>query len=766
MQTGTIAFLFGVLLCQLLPNLPPTVWLAAFVVPPLILFTLNKRLALLLAALLAGLLWAAVVGQQRLADTLLSELEGEDVVLVGQIVSLPERGTERSRFLLETEQLSLDGQSYPAPSLVRINWYKGAPQLLPGQRWQLTVRMKRPRGMMNPGGFDYEQWLFQNGIRATGYVRASGDNRQLESSEMALPVERLRYHLKQRLEGVLAGKGRAGIIQALAIGERSGINDEEWALLLATGTNHLMAISGLHIGLVAGLIYFLMLRLWRLCPRCSLWLAAPRAAAIAAILAAVSYAALAGFAVPTQRAMLMLGLVMGALFWMRPIQPSRLLSLVLLAVLLHDPLVVLSPGFWLSFGAVALILYGMRGRLNPGGVWWRWGRVQWLVALGLAPLLLLLFGQAALVAPLANLIAVPWVGMLVVPLTLLGTVLLGLWETGGIALLQLAAWLTDLIWPLLSFLGETVPALKQAAAPWWAYVLALPGVVWLLAPRGWPLRWAGVVPMLPLLLWQPPPLAPGEARFTLLDVGQGLAAVVETRNRVLVFDTGPRFRSGFNTGTAVVLPYLRQQGRESVDALIISHGDNDHIGGARAVAEKLPIARVLTSVPHKMSWVAHDLCRRGEQWQWDGVHFELLHPKKLVGQGRGNNDSCVLRVSAGGHSVLLTGDIELEAERELVASYGEGLHSDILVAPHHGSKTSSSERFVDAVAPRWVVLPLGYRNRYGFPHRSVSERYRGHGITMLDSSESGAISFLLGDGELVAKEYRREVQRYWHDADL
>ena len=766
MQTGTIAFLFGVLLCQLLTNLPPTAWLVAFVVPPVILFSRHKRLALLLAALLAGFLWAAVVVQQRLADALPAELEGENVVLVGQIVSLPERDTQRSRFLLATERLSFGGKTYATPSLVRLNWYQGAPQLLPGQRWQLTVRMKRPRGMMNPGGFDYEQWLFQNGIRATGYVRSSGENHPLETGAMTVPVQRLRYHLKQRLEGVLAGQSRAGIIQALAIGERSGINDEEWALLLATGTNHLMAISGLHIGLVAGLIYFLLLQLWRLCPRCCLWLAAPRAAAIAAILAAVSYAAMAGFAVPTQRAMLMLGLVMGAIFWMRPIQPSRLLSLVLLAVLLHDPLVVLSPGFWLSFGAVVLILYGMRGRLNPGGVWWRWGRVQWLVALGLAPLLLLLFGQAALVAPLANLIAVPWIGLLVVPLTLLGTVMLGLWETGGIALLHLAAWLTDLIWPMLSFLGETLPAIRQATAPWWAYALALPGVVWLLAPRGWPLRWAGVVPLLPLLLWQPPPLESGEARFTLLDVGQGLAAVVETRNRVVVFDTGPRFRSGFNTGSAVVLPYLRHQGRESVDTLIISHGDNDHIGGARAVAEKSPIGRVLTSVPHKMGWVAHDVCRRGEQWQWDGVNFELLHPKKLIGQGRGNNDSCVLRVSAGAYSVLLTGDIELEAERELVVTYGEGLHSDILVAPHHGSKTSSSKRFVDAVAPDWALLPLGYRNRYGFPHSSVSERYRRKGIAMLNSSESGAISFILGRGELVASEYRKAARRYWHDAEL
>ncbi len=265
MHTGTIAFLFGVLLCQLLPTLPPTAWLLALVVPPLMLFPLHKRSALLLAALCAGLLWAVVVAELRLADSLPAELEGEDVVLLGQIVSLPERNAHRSRFVLETERLSYGGKVYSAPSRVRINWYKGAPELSPGQRWQLTVRMKRPRGIMNPGGFNYEQWLFQSGIRATGYVRSAGENRQLDSSPMALPVQRLRHHLKQRLEVALAGTPRAGIIQALAIGERSGIDDAEWALLLVTGTNHLMAISGLHIGLhiglVAVLIYFLLLQL-------------------------------------------------------------------------------------------------------------------------------------------------------------------------------------------------------------------------------------------------------------------------------------------------------------------------------------------------------------------------------------------------------------------------------------------------------------------------------------------------------------------------
>lgn len=761
MQTWMIAFFLGVVALQLQATLPSSPWLLATGLIPLLLTPLNRRLAMLLAALLAGYLWALYIAQQQLSEVLPSGLEGEEIVLTGRIASLPEVGELRKRFLFVPEKLFHDGQEQLPPSLIRLNWYQGAPELVPGQLWMLKVKLKRPRGMLNPGSFDYEQWLFQQGIRATGYVRSSVNNRLLDDGEWNRSVQRLRYNLQQRLQKALAGYAQGGIIQALAIGDRSGITGDDWRLLLATGTNHLVAISGLHIGLVAGMIYFLFRQLWRLCPGCCLKLAAPRAAAISAIIAAVLYAALAGFSVPTQRAMLMLSLVMGAIILQRPVHPTRLLVLALFLVTLHDPLVVLAPGFWLSFSAVALILYGMRGRLNPAGIWWRWGRVQWLVALGLSPLLLLLFGKAAMVAPVANLIAVPWIGLLVVPFALAGTLLVSVWETGGSLLLQLAAWFTDLLWPLLALLPEILPALQQAAAPWWIYALALAGVGWLLMPRGWPLRWAGVVPLLPLFLWQPPSLLQGAARFTLLDVGQGLAAVVETRNHVLVFDTGPRFRSGFNTGSSVVVPFLQHRGREMVDALVVSHGDNDHIGGARSIVEELEVVRVLTSVPHKMGWISHAQCRRGDNWVWDGVQFELLHPGHYTHHGRGNNDSCVLKVSAGGEALLLTGDIELSAEQELITEYGEQLGADILVAPHHGSKSSSSADFIDAVTPRWVLFPLGYRNRYGFPHPSVSRRYAERGIGMFDTSSSGAISVILGQGLLAPREYRIEARHYW-----
>lgn len=764
MQTGTIAFLLGVLLLQLQPELPTSPWLWLVSLTPAVVAVWNRRIALLLFTLVAGFVWAYGFAALRLADTLPAELEGKDVELVGQVVALPERSAERTRFLFDVEGLTFQGDAYPSPQRVRLSWYQGAPAIKPGQRWRLTARLKRPRGMMNPGGFDYEAWLFREGIRATGYVRSGGQNQQLEA-DIGQPVAQLRYRLQQQLKQALSERVHGGIIRALAIGDRSAIDDPQWAMLLSTGTNHLMAISGLHIGLVAGLCYYLLQALWSRCTRCCLSLAAPRAAAIAAILAAALYAALAGFSVPTQRAMLMLLLVMAALFWQRPIQPSRVLTIVLLLVLLHDPLVVHDAGFWLSFAAVAIILYGMSGRLNPAGLWWRWGRVQWLLALGLMPLVLLLFGQTALVGPLANLIAVPWIGLLVVPLTLIGTLALQLWGPAGEFLLQLADWSIALLWPLLDFLAESVPAMQMAAMPWWVYLIAGIGLLWLLAPRGWPLRWLGGVLILPLLSWQPVELQPGEARFTLLDVGQGLAAVVETKGHVLVFDTGPRFRSGFNTGRAVVVPFLRQRGHKRLDLLIVSHGDNDHIGGARAVVETMTVERVVTSVPQKMGWVDHALCRRGSKWIWDDVEFELLHPERMVAEGRGNNDSCVLRVVAGGESLLLTGDIEQEAESELIAAEAH-LRSDILVAPHHGSKTSSSAQFVEVVAPRWVLLPLGHRNRYGFPHPEVQQRYQGHGATMLSTAHSGAITFLMGQGELSADSYRVRARRYWHATEM
>jgi competence protein ComEC len=752
----------GVLALQQLPQLPSWPWLAALGL--LLLAALRHRQGRGVAPLAAacfGFLWASLYAHAQLTSGLEPELEGQELLLVGEVASLPQQQRRRIRFLFRTEQATLHDQAVSVPKRLRLAWYNDYPSsLAPGQRWRLRVKLKRPWGMMNPGGFDYEAWLFAQGIRATGYVRRSAENRLLEDAFWRAAVERARHALSRRLQQVLGDHPSAGLVRALALGERSGISDAQWQVLLQSGTNHLVAISGLHVGLVAGLVFFLGQLLWRRCARCCLALPAPKAAAVAALLAATGYAALAGFSLPTQRAMLMLIAGLGAVLWQRPLSPLRALTLALWAVLLGQPTAVLSAGFWLSFCAVAIILFAMAGRFSTTGLWWRWGRVQVVVALGLLPLLLLFFARGSLSAPLANLLAVPMVGFAVVPLTLLGTLLLPVWDGGSGFLLWGAAELWQWLWPLLELMTDHLPMLT-AAAPAWSVVPAMLGVIVMLMPRGWPLRSAGALLLLPLLLLRPVPPAAETAEVTLLDVGQGLSAVVRTRHHALVFDTGPRYLSGFNTGDAVVLPFLQAKGAQRLDMLIVSHGDNDHIGGARALLQQIETRQVLTSVPQKMSWVAHQRCQAGQQWRWDGVEFRLLHPPVTGAAGRGNNDSCVLKVSAGGQSVLLPGDIEREAERQLLEDPAQ-LKADVLVAPHHGSKTSSSEPFVRAVKPEWVLYPVGYRNRYGFPRPEVAARYRRFGIKALESYRSGAITFTLGLGDIEPQAYRSKALRYWH----
>ena len=767
MLSRTTAFLLGILALQQAADLPSWSWLAGLLLLCLGFLILSRRFPFsgVVAAACFGFRGAGGYGQWQLPHGLSPQLEGRELLLTGVVASLPQREVRSIRFVFEPDSAELDGNTIEVPERLRLSWYNDFPaNLLPGQRWQLLVKLKRPWGMMNPGGFDYEGWLFAQGIRATGYVRRAERNLLLDDAPWRVPLQRLRSGLHDKLIAALGDHPARGIVIALALGERGAISDAQWKVLLASGTNHLVAISGLNVGLLAGLAFWLLRLLWHRCAGCCLWLPAPKAAAIAALLAGFLYAALAGFSIPTQRAMLMLAVVLGAMLWQRPLAPLRAIVLALWVVLLWQPLAVLSPGFWLSFTAVGLILFGMRGRLsNDNGLWWKWGRVQWLVAVGLMPLLLLFFQQGSLSAPLANLIAVPIVSLLVVPLTLLGTVLVTFWEQGGVVLLQGAADLLQWLWPGLEGLTRYVPVLAHSP-PLWTLAPALVGVVWILMPRGWPLRSLGAVLLLPMALVQPPPPVEGSAAVTLLDVGQGLAAVVQTRHHALVFDTGPRFPSGFDTGRAVVLPFLRERGIERLDTLVISHGDDDHSGGARSLAEGITVSRILTSVPHKVYWAKREVCRRGESWQWDGVRFSLLHPPASELKGRGNDDSCVLKVTAHGQSVLLPGDIEAGAERELLES-NSPLQAQVLIAPHHGSKTSSTEAFIDAVGPDWVFYPVGYRNRFGFPKPAITERYRRADIHELLSYRTGALSLTLGDGLLQPRAWRESARRYWHSRE-
>ncbi len=753
--------MLGVCLLQWFPVLPDSrILLAAL----FLLLFFYRRMPLLrwLAPLALGFVWAWGHAVWQLQGAIAPELEGQDLILVGIVTSLPEPRGSGTRFVFDVPALKGEEGGPRFSGRARLTWYRGAPELRAGERWRLRVRLKAPHGFANPGGFDYEGWLFREGVRATGYVRASTANGRLEAAGWG--VDRLRQQIRQRLRAVAGDTGALGLIQALVLGDRSGIGHEHWEVLTRTGTNHLIAISGLHVGILAGLAYVLVRWFWRR----SLWLiqrlAADRAAAVGALLAATGYAALAGFSVSTQRALIMLAVVFGAVLLRRTLRPAHGLLAALTLVLVLDPMASLSYGFWLSFAAVAVLLYGMGLRVGAGGLLWRWGRAQWLVALGLLPLLLLLFGRASVVAPLVNLLAVPLFGALLLPWVLLSALLAVILELHWP--LNVAAWLLTQGFSGLEWLAsQPWAAWTLPEQPLWAWLLAYVGVVLLLAPRGLPGRWTGAVMLLPLFLIQPEVPGAGAFRFILLDVGQGLAAVIQTRRHLLLFDTGPVFSSGFNTGAAVIAPFLRARGMRRIDRLVVSHGDKDHAGGLVGLVGTVPMGEVLSGEPAKLQGVSAELCRSGMEWIWDGVHFRILHPQ-LPLPASSNNRSCILQVQNGSGSVLITGDAEWDVERQLTSELGRALGSSVLVAGHHGSNTSTSDAFLHQVAPQYVLFSAGYRNRYGFPRPEVQERVAAAGAKALDTMRSGAIELLFPpEGTPTApRSYRGERRRYWTHA--
>lgn len=761
MRSGTIAFLLGCLALQQLAQLPSPAW--CLLGAPLLLLVRVHTSLRLPAWLLAGFLWSLLRASLELSQPLTTRLEGVDCVVEGYIAGIPEVQERGSRMLFDITQLSDKDGAQAWTGRVRLNWNQPAQNLRVGERWRLRVRLKQPHGLMNPGGFDYEAWLYQQGIKATGSVRSDPDNQRLAVAGWHYALDHLRQRVGAQLARAVPDSPYLGILTALVIGAQDDISALQWQVFTRTGTSHLVAISGLNITLVAGLVALLVRRAWAWLPYATLRLAAPKAAVCAALLSAACYALLAGFSIPTRRALVMLAIALGARLCDRQLVPSRTLALALLVILLMDPTAPLTAGFWLSYGAVAVLLYGMSGRLATS-VWWRqWGRAQWLVALGLLPMTLVLFQRASLIAPLANLVAEPWMSLVVTPVTLLGAVLLPVSEWLGSLLLHVASALLAGLWPLLVVCANLPGAYGSWALPAaWIAGTAAVGVVLLLAPRGLPARGVGVVLLVPMLLIRPAPPPPGAVWFTLLDVGQGLAAVVRTAHHTLVFDTGARFSDSFDMGAAVVLPYLRIQGVDFLDMLLISHGDNDHSGGAASILAGIPVVELLSSEPQRFNTLAGH-CRAGQTWNWDGVEFRILHPDESP-QWHGNNGCCVLLVQAQGGSVLLPGDIEADAERQLLAAHANALHAAILVAPHHGSRTSSTQDFISAVAPRYVLFPVGYRNRYNFPRSDVVARYAEIGAQRLDSDVDGAIEFRI-DPEVGVSDpvrFRHTARRYWN----
>lgn len=755
-------FLAGILVVQQLSALPSLAW-TLLAVPLLLAYRWPRLLAFGLAAL-AGAMWVTLRADAVLADRLDPALEGADLLVEGIVADIPKPADFGLRFPFDVRRAFQDGVAVQAPQRVLLNLYQRDYAPKAGEMWRLSVRLKRPHGFQNPGGYDYEARLFHERVRATGYVRMDEDPVLIDATPAWYGLQRFRGRLSGAIRSAIASSPVRGMIVAFANGDETGIADAQWDVLARTGTTHLVAISGMNIGLVAGIAFFLARFLWALPGVTVLWLPAQHAGAVAALCAGTGYAALAGFAIPTQRALVMLAVALLGILMRRPLAVSRILACALFAVLVYDPLAVMDAGFWLSFLAVAVLI--MAGRDMPRAARWRerawqFGRLQWAVTIGLFPVLLAMQQQANVIAPVANLAAVPVIEIAVIPLTLAGVVAIGAgldWIAH--VMLSAAVVVLEFLWHLLEMLaGFSWSLVYLPSPPVWAYACALVGILLLLAPRGFPARYVGIVWMLPLLL--PPRPSPDTSAwdFAVLDVGQGLATIVRTANHTLVYDAGPRANARFDSGRTVVAPYLRAKGIGRIDRLVVSHGDNDHAGGVAHLRSAFPVGAVQTSDPGAVPGA--EICHAGMHWEWDGVVFEMLFPDDAApGEVSDNNRSCVLRVSGPGGSVLLPGDIEAEAEALLVES-GVPLATDILVAPHHGSKTSSTDEFVAAVHPAAVVFATGYRNRFRHPHRDVVARYRDAGVQRFDSPRDGAVEFHFTAAGWTVSRYRHDRRRYW-----
>lgn len=768
-----VAILAGCLAVQTLPRLPPR-WLDALLVGaglaamlPAMRFRQqrNLRVAAWLAVVLVAFGWTAWRADIAMAARLPHALEKQDIVVTGVVTGLPRAQAGATRFDFDIHSARFGGRRVPVHGHVRLSWYAGRRQAQPATRacetWHLKVRMKRPHGLVNPGGLDFERSALQKGIIATGYVRPDPDNARLRAGRC---VDGVRARIAGAVEAALPDDAHAArLLRALSVGDESALDEHDWQVVRATGISHLIAISGFHVGLAAVFGALLVRVVWRLFPTLGLRLPRPLAEAAVAFPASLAYGALAGFGLPTTRTLVMIAVVAGWRLLKRGGGFAQGFALALGAILVVDPLAVLSAGFWLSFAGVALLAWtlsrgsGWRGHLKEIGL------APLLMTLALLPLTVWFFGQASLVAPLANLVAVPVISFVIVPIDLAGCALLFAWPWAGSMLLHACARLVDALWWLLQHLAAWPIAMQYLPSPsWLAFVLACIGAVWLLAPRGVPARALGALLLLPLCLPRIAVPAPSAFRATVIDVGQGLSVLVRTHDHALLYDTGARYPSGFDLGEAAVVPTLHALGVDRLDRLIVSHGDNDHAGGAVAVLAAYPGTPVWGGEPARGP-VPMRQCHAGQHWQWDGVAFAMLSPPVPV-ELHGNDAGCVLLVTGAAGRLLLPADTSSRIEPAIMAAVPEGPPL-VLVAPHHGSRTSSSPAYLEALRPRFAIASAGYLNGYHHPAASVVARYASLGIPLLATPATGAVRMVFpadAPPHIVARERLRQWH-YWRE---
>ncbi len=747
----------------------------------------RRRIRLYYICMVFGATWHGVWAQQRLHNVISGSLEGIDLLVTGRIVTIPVTGSRGQRFEFEVIKTHSNSEP-PAGSRLLLNTFrsvvptgesKGMSPASPldavesGQVWQLLVRLKKPHGYANPGGLDNESFLLRRGIAGTGYVRSSEQNALLDVASPNFDLLNLRSDLWSRLQDQLQSYSQKGLMLALLMGEKSLIDPASWDVFSRTGTTHLFVISGLHIGLVAITTYSLLWRLLAvLCGPRYPW-PTQSAAALFALLATISYAALAGFTLPTQRACVMaavflIGIPLGLRFSL-----SNRFCLALTFVLLLDPLATTSSGFWLSFTAVAVLILFARVQtvhsLVPGmqsGLIFRIAnqlRTQGIVFVGLLVPLQAWLGQVSLIAPLVNLLAIPLVGLIIVPLLIIALMLSFVSAELGVMLFATGDFLlTNLVLMLntVTVLSETnlVPVFGANAT---ALIFAGLGSVMVLLPG--PLQYRGLAIPLFLPLFMPNPHRPdqNELWMDVIDVGQGLSVLLRTEQHTLLFDTGPGDPGNWTAAETLIIPTLKKLGVRQLDRLIVSHSDNDHASGLSFISRNYPVKEI---IGHELAEQGH--CQAGDSWTWGGVSFEFLHPDRLYSSA--NNNSCVLRVRVGEQAVLIPGDIEGDVEWELASSLKENLKSDVLLAAHHGSATSSSYPFIKMVDPGFVVFSAGYRNAFSHPAETVQRRFAEWGIQSFNTASSGMLSFRLGAGKPVRSpgQHRQEHRHYWSWSEI
>ncbi len=705
--------------------------------------------------IILGFSWSNHHYVKILAWHLPQEMVNKEVNIKGEVIGEVIHKNKNMKITIQMTHLEGANLRTSTPKL-EVNWYKPVKRIKTGDIIEAKVKLKPIHSFSNPGGWDEEKFYFLKGIRAKGNLR------QLISvkTHHKHPIMAFRMKVSNKLKEIFPNEKFVPVISALTIGVKSDLDYDLRSVFQKTGTSHLLAISGLHIGLLATLCFFISRKIVCFFPRLLLYQPAMCWAAASTILISLLYALLAGFSLPTQRAFIMISVVMLGICFRRKVLSWQSYFLAMLLVILSNPLSVLQPGFWLSFLAVLSLMLVSHASSTHKII--NWLKPQWAIFCMLIPLTILFFNMVSLVSPIANMIAIPIVACVVVPLSLLGVFLLMICEPLAEFFLSIAMSIFSYTWHVLEYLTNIPYAHFSFSTPsMLALVLSVIGVIVILLPKGVPGKYLGVILFLPLIFSKNQLLPPGALQVSVLDVGQGLSVVLETQNHTMLYDTGPRFGRYQNAGNQIITPFLQTRNINHIDRILISHVDMDHRGGLSGL-QGFTVDEIQTSEPEVISPFA-TLCEKGQSWEWDGVLFEILHPNGV--EVLRNNRSCVLKVTTNTQSILLSGDITQSVEKKLLYQQAELLQSDILIVPHHGSRTSSSIDFIKAVSPDYAIYSAGQNNIYGLPKREVWENYANAGAKNLLTCQTGAIIFTLGRSDHLTPPtiWRDTAKRIWHN---